>query len=292
MAIRRPSAASSNATRSGCCGCSSTPRRSRSGSATSTCGVSSPRRRIGHLASVAGHPPALAARHQLRHVRFRALHPDVREQAFREIASNAPYDVVEILTNARPMAAAASSICTATVAADSAVGAVRLRPRVRSSHRRPCRRVLHVRRRLSAVNRPRRAVGAERDGAARSGDAEVEGSRDAGTPLPTPWPKEEFESDSKARQERRRKIRSQNRPESEMNALFRRRTGAGHGAFERGAARAGRWERSREPTTRPRLLPAAVRLHHVHPRRGAVLRGLPACDRDDTRSLHEEKLRI
>ncbi len=42
-----------------------------------------------------------------------------------------------------------------------------------------------------------------------------------GTPLPTPWPKDEYESDTKARQARRREIRAQNRPESEMNALFR-----------------------------------------------------------------------
>ena len=42
-----------------------------------------------------------------------------------------------------------------------------------------------------------------------------------GTPLPTPWPKEEYESETKALQARRREIRAQNRPESEMNALFR-----------------------------------------------------------------------
>ena len=42
-----------------------------------------------------------------------------------------------------------------------------------------------------------------------------------GTPLPTPWPKAEFEDYVKAIQERRRKIRADNRPESEMDALFR-----------------------------------------------------------------------
>jgi len=43
----------------------------------------------------------------------------------------------------------------------------------------------------------------------------------AGTPLPTPWPKTEYEEASRAYQKRRAALREQNRPESEMNALFR-----------------------------------------------------------------------
>jgi len=42
-----------------------------------------------------------------------------------------------------------------------------------------------------------------------------------GTPLPTPWPKAEYEALSKEIQERRRQIRAENRPETEMEALFR-----------------------------------------------------------------------
>ncbi len=42
-----------------------------------------------------------------------------------------------------------------------------------------------------------------------------------GTTLPTPWPKAAFEALSKEIQERRRKIRAENRPEAEMEALFR-----------------------------------------------------------------------
>ncbi len=41
------------------------------------------------------------------------------------------------------------------------------------------------------------------------------------TPLPTPWPKAEFEKHSLAVQERRAKMRAENVPEAEMNALFR-----------------------------------------------------------------------
>ena len=43
----------------------------------------------------------------------------------------------------------------------------------------------------------------------------------ATTPLPTPWPKEEFETFSRGIQERRRQIRAERRPESVMSALFR-----------------------------------------------------------------------
>jgi hypothetical protein len=42
-----------------------------------------------------------------------------------------------------------------------------------------------------------------------------------GTPIPTPWPKMEFESMQRDIQKRRREIRAERRPESEMSALFR-----------------------------------------------------------------------
>ncbi len=42
-----------------------------------------------------------------------------------------------------------------------------------------------------------------------------------GTPLPTPWPKQEFEERQRDFQARRREIRAANCPEREMNALFR-----------------------------------------------------------------------
>jgi hypothetical protein len=41
------------------------------------------------------------------------------------------------------------------------------------------------------------------------------------TPLPTPWPKEEFEAAQREIQARRKKIREEKRPEEEMDALFR-----------------------------------------------------------------------
>jgi hypothetical protein len=43
----------------------------------------------------------------------------------------------------------------------------------------------------------------------------------AGTPLPTPWPKAEYEDASRAYQKQRAALRAANRPELEMSALFR-----------------------------------------------------------------------
>ena len=43
----------------------------------------------------------------------------------------------------------------------------------------------------------------------------------AGTPVPTPWPKQEFEARQREFQALRKQIRAEGRPEREMNALFR-----------------------------------------------------------------------
>ncbi len=44
----------------------------------------------------------------------------------------------------------------------------------------------------------------------------------AGTPMPTPWAKEEYEKGSRAYQAIRAELRKNNRPESEMSALFKK----------------------------------------------------------------------
>jgi hypothetical protein len=43
-----------------------------------------------------------------------------------------------------------------------------------------------------------------------------------GTPLPTPWPKQAYETAARAYQQERAALRAGNRPEAEMSALFRR----------------------------------------------------------------------
>jgi hypothetical protein len=54
-----------------------------------------------------------------------------------------------------------------------------------------------------------------------------------GTPVPTPWPKQEFEARQREFQARRKEIRALNRPESEMTALFREEQAYTTGLFRR-----------------------------------------------------------
>ena len=72
-----------------------------------------------------------------------------------------------------------------------------------------------------------------------------------GTPLPTPWPKEEFETLHEGRSRSgAAQIRAANRPEAEMDALFREEDGARHGAARTKARTRARSARSKAPTTR------------------------------------------
>ena len=54
-----------------------------------------------------------------------------------------------------------------------------------------------------------------------------------GTPLPTPWPKDEYETHSLAYQARRGDMRKENVPESEMNKLFRENQEIVEGMFSK-----------------------------------------------------------
>ena len=142
-------------------------------------------------------------------------------RAFRDIAANAPYDVIEILTNSKTYGGGGIFGLYATVAADSTWAPyvfihefghhiAGLADEYYTSD------VAY----LPATNRiepyePN--VTALLDPAALKWKDLVA----AGTPLPTPWPKEEYERDTAQRQQRRRDIRAANRPETEMDALFR-----------------------------------------------------------------------
>ncbi|MBT8400975.1 MAG: IgA Peptidase M64, partial [Rhodothermia bacterium] len=56
---------------------------------------------------------------------------------------------------------------------------------------------------------------------------------DSDTPVPTPWPKDAYEEHSLAYQERRRQMREENVPEAEMNTLFQRNQEIVEGMFAR-----------------------------------------------------------
>jgi hypothetical protein len=142
-------------------------------------------------------------------------------KAFRDIAANAPYEVVEILVNSATYGGGGIYGLYSTVAADNAYASyvfvhefghhiAALADEYYTSD------VAY----LPAADRVEPwepNVTALLDPAALKWKDLVT----AGTALPTPWPKQEFEEYTKSIQARRRAIRAANRPESEMDALFR-----------------------------------------------------------------------
>jgi hypothetical protein len=142
-------------------------------------------------------------------------------RAFRDIAANAPYEVVEILTNTATYGGGGIYGLYSTVAADSAWAPyifihefghhlAALADEYYTSD------VAY----LPAVDR----IEPWEPNVTALLDPSTLKWRDLvtpGTALPTAWPKEQFEQHSRAIQERRRRIRAENRPESEMDALFR-----------------------------------------------------------------------
>jgi len=143
-------------------------------------------------------------------------------RTFRDVASFAPYEYVEVLTNSRRYGGGGIFNLYGTVAADSlwapyvfvhefghhfagladeyftsavAYGAA------------PAERVEPWEPNATAMHDPK--------------NLKWKDLVSPGTPLPTPWKKAEFEKASHEAQEKRRKIRAENRPEDEMDALFR-----------------------------------------------------------------------
>ncbi len=142
-------------------------------------------------------------------------------RAFREIAANAPYDVVEILTNSATYGGGGIYGLYSTVAADSAWA-----PYVfihEFGHHLAALADEYYTSDVAYLPATDRVEPWEPNVTALLDPAALKW-RDLmkpGTPLPTPWPKDQFEEHSRAIQERRRRIRAENRPESEMDDLFR-----------------------------------------------------------------------
>jgi hypothetical protein len=142
-------------------------------------------------------------------------------KAFRDIAANAPYDVVEILVNSATYGGGGIFGLYSTVAADSAWAPyifvhefghhiAGLADEYYTSD------VAY----LAAADRvepwePNATVSLD------AGSLKWKDLVESGTPIPTAWPKEEFERYTNEIQQRRREIRAANRPETEMDALFR-----------------------------------------------------------------------
>jgi hypothetical protein len=142
-------------------------------------------------------------------------------RAFRDVAANAPYDVVEILSNSSTYGGGGIFGLYSTVAARSEWA-----PYVfvhEFGHHLAGLADEYYTSDVAYLPSSDRVEPWEPNATALVDPSRLKW-RDLvspGTPLPTPWPKEEFDRQSNADQEQRRAIRAANRPESEMDALFR-----------------------------------------------------------------------
>ena len=143
-------------------------------------------------------------------------------RALREIAAFAPYEFIEILTNTRTYGGGGIFNLYSTVAADSAQA-----PYVfvhEFAHHFAALADEYYTSPVAYAPAPEKKVEPWEPNVTALENPQTLKWRDLvepGTPLPTPWQKEAFERASRAYQERRAKIRAANRPEDEMEALFR-----------------------------------------------------------------------
>jgi hypothetical protein len=139
-------------------------------------------------------------------------------RAFRRIASYAPYDVVEIVTNSRPYGGGGIYNLYSTVSSDYAFS-----PYVfvhEFGHHFAALADEYYTSPVAYLPSEARDEPWEPNVTATPTSPKWKDLIEPGTPLPTPWGKEEFELRSRAAQAKRAEIRKQNRPESEMEALF------------------------------------------------------------------------
>ena len=142
-------------------------------------------------------------------------------KAFRDLAANAPYDVVEILTNSATYGGGGIFGLYSTVAADSVWS-----PYIfvhEFGHHIAGLADEYYTSDVAYLPSADRVEPWEPNATALldRGALKWKDLITPGTPVPTPWPKEEFERYTKEIQQQRRAIRAANRPESEMDALFR-----------------------------------------------------------------------
>lgn len=142
-------------------------------------------------------------------------------KAFRDIAAHAPYDAVEILVNSATYGGGGIFGLYSTVAADSAWA-----PYVfvhEFGHHIAGLADEYYTSDVAYLPAADRVEPWEPNATALldPGSLKWKDLVEPGTPIPTAWSKEEFERYTKEIQRRRREIRAANRPESEMDALFR-----------------------------------------------------------------------
>ena len=142
-------------------------------------------------------------------------------RSFRDVASFAPYEFVEILTNSRTYGGGGIFGLYGTVAADSLwapyvfvhefghhfAGLADEYFTSPVAYEPPAKRVEPWEPNATAMLDPK--------------DLKWKDLVTPGTPVPTPWPQEDFEKLSRDFQQRRRAIRAANGPEEQMDALFK-----------------------------------------------------------------------
>jgi hypothetical protein len=142
-------------------------------------------------------------------------------KAFRDVAANAPYEVVEILTNTATYGGGGIFGLYSTVAADSVWA-----PYIfvhEFGHHIAALADEYYTSDVAYLPATDRVEPWEPNVTALLDPANVKWKDlvSPDTPLPTSWPKEAFETYTKEIQAKRRQIRAANRPEAEMDALFR-----------------------------------------------------------------------
>ncbi len=142
-------------------------------------------------------------------------------KAFRDIAANAPYDVVEILTNSATYGGGGIYGLYSTVAADSVWSSYIFVHEF--GHHIAGLADEYYTSDVAYLAAADRVEPWEPNATALLDPAALKWKDlvTPGTPVPTLWPKEEFERYTKEIQQKRRAIRAANRPESDMDALFR-----------------------------------------------------------------------
>jgi hypothetical protein len=170
-------------------------------------------------------------------------------KAFRRYASYAPYDVVEIVVNGRTYGGGGIYGLYSTVAADSAEA-----PYVfvhEFGHHFAALADEYYTSPVAYLPSTKREEPWEPNVTALLDPAALKWKDlvASGTPLPTPWPKEEYEKRSRAYQEVRAKLRADNRPEAEMEALFAKNKREDAAMFARFKGMVGAYEGARYEAT-------------------------------------------
>ncbi|MCM2249626.1 MAG: IgA Peptidase M64 [Geothrix sp.] len=141
-------------------------------------------------------------------------------RAWRDIAAQAPYEFVEILTNSETYGGGGiHNLYSTASAGNSTIGYLFVHE---FGHHFAGLADEYYTSDVAVTNSPTRPEPWEPNATADPKSPKWKALLTPGVPLPTPWKKAEFEAHSHAYQKERKAIRAANKPESEMDALFAR----------------------------------------------------------------------